>query len=359
MAQAMWIRFLATFVGTAVGLIAAVYAFVLVIDPYDTLPFSPDFERAAMSTNQRFSYPALAANPRFDSAVFGTSTTRMLKPGDLNQALGGNFVNLSMNSATAFEQSRIFDLFLKAHPAPRTVLFGVDVSWCEIGEMPDKFTFRPFPPWLYDGNPWNDALYLLNFSAVEQAGRQFAYLTGLREAKYGKDGYANFLPPPADYDLEKARVNLYQGAKPRPRPEVTRPADHYGPYRRGLDFPTHAYLKSMMARIPNATIKVFVFVPYHHYTQPAPGSDDDARWNECKQRLAGLTAGYPNAHVLDFMFLSRITGIDANYWDPLHYTQEIASQMPKLIATGVKERRGRKGLFRYFPHRDQVSDDER
>lgn len=359
MAQVMWTRFFTILAGTAVGLVVAVYAFVLVIDPYDTLPFSPGFERAAMSTNQRFSYPALASSSRFDSAVFGTSTTRMLKPGHLNQAFGGDFVNLSMNSATAFEQSRIFDLFLKAHPAPRTVLFGVDVSWCEIGDMPNKFTFRPFPPWLYDGNPWNDALYLLNFSAVEQAGRQFAYLAGLRGAKYGRDGYANFLPPPSEYDLEKARVNLYQGAKPRPRPEVIPPADNYAPYRRGLTFPTHAYLKGVISRLPKATIKVFVFVPYHHYTQSAPGSEDDARWNECKRRIAGLTAGAPNAHVLDFMFLSRITGIDANYWDPLHYTQEIASQMPELITTGVKERRGRKGLFRYLPHGGQVSTGER
>ncbi len=344
----MWRRFFIIFSYTAIASLALLYALVLIIDPYDTLPFSPRLERTAVSTNQRFSYPALAAKARFDSAVIGTSTTRLLKPGELDAALGGRFVNLSMNSATAYEQSQIFKIFLAAHPRPKTIIFGIDISWCEAGAMPARFTFRPFPPWLYDGDPWNDAFYLLNMSAVEQAGRQLATLTGLRETKYGRDGYRNFLPMTSEYDLTKARNNLYGGAVPQPKTEVAPPGEGYSEYRRGLVFPTHDYLVRMIETLPAETLKVFMFVPYHHFTQPARGSADEARWDECKQRTVRLASRHANAHVLDFMFLSQITGVDTHYWDPLHYTTEIAARLAPMISSGVMDRRGQPGLFRYL-----------
>ena len=53
-----------------------IYAFILVIDPYQVVPFAPALPRAPISTNQRFSYPAIARSAAFDSAVIGTSTTR-------------------------------------------------------------------------------------------------------------------------------------------------------------------------------------------------------------------------------------------------------------------------------------------
>ncbi len=189
-----WRGFWVTTIGTAAGLAAGVYALVLVVDPYDTVFFSPPFDREPVTTNQRFSFPALARKRRFDSAIIGTSTTRLLEPARFDAELGGSFVNLSMNSGTAWEQSRIFKVFLSRHPRPRTVIFGLDVVWCEAADSYRKFTPRPFPPWLYDDDPWNDLLHLFNLPALEETARQFAYLTGIRAPKYGKDGYTRFLP---------------------------------------------------------------------------------------------------------------------------------------------------------------------
>ncbi len=50
-----WRGFWITALGTACGLAAALYAAVVVVDPYDTLWLSPPFERAPVSTNQRYS----------------------------------------------------------------------------------------------------------------------------------------------------------------------------------------------------------------------------------------------------------------------------------------------------------------
>ena len=342
-----WRRFWSIFVASAAGIVGLLFAFVVIVDPYGTLPFSPAFKREPVTTNQRFSFPALAASPRFDSAIFGTSTTRMLRPAKFNELFGARFANLSMNSATTHEQQRLYDLFIDHHPAPRMVVFGLDEEWCSTEPLLREFTFRPFPPWLYDGNPWNDALYLFNFSALEQAVRQFGYLTGLRPPKYGRDGYTNFLPPAEQYDLEKARFHIYGAAGPVAKSVITAPPQDYSAQRQGWRFTAHNRLRDMLARLPNETTKVLMLVPYHSVRLPDEGTIEWARWDECKHRLAILAAEGPNAHTIDFMIRSQITTHDENYWDVLHYSVETADRLAELIGTGIAERRGREGLFNY------------
>ena len=82
-----WRRFFRLAAGTAVLAVAIVYAFVVLVDPFDTLPLSPPVNRVPVATNARFAFPALARSDRFDSAVFGTSTSRLLRPVVLNAAV--------------------------------------------------------------------------------------------------------------------------------------------------------------------------------------------------------------------------------------------------------------------------------
>ena len=343
---ARWRRWLRVFAGTLAGLCLVVYGFVLIVDPYDTLPFSPGFEREPISTNARFSFPGLAAKPRFDSAVFGTSTSRLLRPVDLDPLFDAHFVNLAMNSATAYEQRRIFELFAHHHPQPKVVVVGLDIVWCEVGtDFPARFTFRPFPPWLYDDNPWNDALHLFNRTAVEQAGRQAARALGLRPPKYGLDGYTNFLPSREEYDLEKARRGLYHGGEPRRHAPVEPAPEGLADYAAGLHFPTHVWLQGMLDSLPGETLKILYFVPYHHFHQAPPGGRQDARWSECKRRIAAMAGQRANTHVLDFMVPSAITLEDTNYWDPLHYGTDVAIQIARWLHDAVRDQGGADGPY--------------
>ena len=75
-----WRAFFRLAVGTAALVAGVIYAFVVLVDPFDTLPLSPPADRAPVSTNARFSFPALARSAKFDSAIFGTSTSRLLRP---------------------------------------------------------------------------------------------------------------------------------------------------------------------------------------------------------------------------------------------------------------------------------------
>src|SRR3546814_19367046 len=91
-----------------------------------------------MDLNQRYLYPSIARDLTFDSAVFGTSSIRLLKPEELEQALGGRFAELGMNDATAYEIYRLARLFLEYRQMPgripRTVIFGIDVRFCPVEE---------------------------------------------------------------------------------------------------------------------------------------------------------------------------------------------------------------------------------
>ena len=77
------------FAGTAAVVAGIVYAFVVLVDPYDTLPLSPPADRPLVAGNQRFSYPSLARSNRFDSAIVGTSSSRLLRPEVLNPLFDG------------------------------------------------------------------------------------------------------------------------------------------------------------------------------------------------------------------------------------------------------------------------------
>jgi hypothetical protein len=326
-----------------------VFGFVVLVDPYDSLWFSPDVEREPVSTNQRYSFPALARSAAFDSAIVGTSTTRLLRPDQLNGLFGARFANLSMNSATAYEQSEIHRLFLRHHPQPRVIIYGIDSVWCTVEDQYQPFTFRTFPPWLYDEDRWNDLLYLFNFKAIEEAGQQFGYLVGLRERRYGPDGYTDFLPPQSEYDLAQVQQTLYGGAGP-PAPGTPFPTgpEPTAAERAGWTYATHALMAEMLARAPGATTKVLLFVPYHVSLIDWQPPLQRAQAAECKRRLTALAETVPNAHVLDFMIGSAITREDARYWDTLHYNTETATEIGAAIARGVAEREGEPELFNYL-----------
>ena len=176
-----WRGYWKTAIITALGFATALYAVVVFVDPNDSLAFSLPFERVPVTGNQRYPYPALARKPHFDSVIVGTSTVRLLRPDKLNQVFGGRFVNLSMDSALAYEQSELLKVFARHHRDAKTVLIGIDSVWCGVGETFATETFRGvFPTWLYDENRWNDLVYLFNVRSLQDTYRTLRYAFGLR-----------------------------------------------------------------------------------------------------------------------------------------------------------------------------------
>jgi hypothetical protein len=320
---ATWRRFCRRLLVFALALGGVIYGFVVTLDPFDTLPLSPPFDRSPITTNARYAFPALARSRNFDSMILGTSTSRLLRPAQLDPLFGAHFANLAMNSATAYEQWRLGMLFIRRHPDMKVMLIGADIVWCETGDTLQKYTERPFPEWMYDPDPWKDYLHQFSLYAVEQAGIQFGVLTGLRPRRYGRDGYTDFLPDDSRYDLARARHHLYPRGVPVPMTAVVPPVQMTAAQRRALRFPALPLMRDLLQGVPGAE-KIVFFVPYHVSIQPRPGSREAIIWNTCKARVAALVAATPHARLVDFMIPSPVTRADNNYWDPLHYRVRIA-----------------------------------
>lgn len=297
-----------------------------VVDPWGVLPLSPRLPRAPISTNARFSFPALARSPAFDSIIIGTSTSRMLRPAVLDGLLGARFANLAMNSATAWEQSRMLALFARTHPAPHTILVGLDGAWCQ--RNPPQSAGRPFPAWMYDGSPWRGYLEIANLYAVQEAANQFAVLAGLKRRRYGLDGYTSFLPDDSRYDPARAAA-MFASMGDAPN-EPASPAI----------LPAMADLAAGLAALPPQTRKILVFMPSEIGQHGATGSDIAGLLAACKAASVGIARRTPGSLVVDFQIRSPITLARDNYWDPLHYRIGIADRIMQDVADAAAGRAG-------------------
>jgi hypothetical protein len=324
----LWRRFTLSLALVTLALAGTLYAAVVLLDPYGlrAAPGAPP--QPLMDLNQRFMYPQVVRSGRYDSAVFGTSTVRLLNPDRLSDTFGGRFANLGLNAGTPWEQMQLADLFLRHVPAPKELIFGLDLTWCETDANEKKLTFRAFPPWLYDEDRLNDYPELLNLTSLEIAGRVALNRLGLMPERIRSDGYEVFVPDEALYDLERARLHI------RNQVHLIGPATQRKIGRKRLarvDFPALAWLDATLARLPKTTAVTLTMMPIHVALQPAVGSRDAALDQECKGRIAQLAERH-RATVVDFRLRSPVTTDDSNYWDALHYRVGIADRIIAAIA---------------------------
>jgi hypothetical protein len=318
----VWRRFALTCAAAAAAVMAALFGFVLAIDPYGTRVGPSRTPRPIMDLNQRFMYPQIVRSGRYDSAIFGTSTIRLLDPKQLGTLFEASFANLGLNAGTPWEQIQLAALFLKHVPRPKVMIFGLDTTWCEPDADRKRLTFRAFPPWLYDENPINDWPGLLNLKSVEIASRVLLNWLGFMPPRIGPEGFEIFVPPENAYDLARARSHIgafrFGGAEGEPLTAA-------------LVTPALAWLDDLLARIPSATNTILMFPPVHAAAQPPAGSRTEAVDEECKARIAEI-ARMRDASLLDFRRRSAVTTDDSNYWDALHYRIGIAQR----IATALR-----------------------
>ena len=280
-----WRRFVLVAIGGFYGTIAFLAIFIVLMNPYGNLPKLMFAEHAITDINQRFQYPALIRSGRYDSIVVGASDARLLRPEILDQAFGGHFANLSMNAGQAWEQYRLVDLYLRQPGNPRMLLLGLDRVWCDQDAAEERTTFRGFPDWMYDDNPWNDLSYMLNQQTVEISARRLAVAAGFKSARF-PDGYEVFTPPESAYDKVKVRNKLWGNRGPRQIEPVTPPYAPSEAERASWQYPAHPWLEEILSRFPGRV--VLAFMPAHVSAQPVPGSAKAARAEDCKMRIAEL-----------------------------------------------------------------------
>jgi hypothetical protein len=326
-----WRGFVSLFLLAFVCFIVGTYLFILLMDPYDIVPFSLPIGRPIVSISQRFMYPQIVRSKRFDSLIIGTSTSRLLDPRLLDPLFHVRIANLAMDAATPWEQKTMLKLFLRTVGPPKLLVVGLDGVWCDPHADVHRITFRGFPNWLYDDNPWNDYLYLFNYGTLEIAGRLVGYHLGVYPERVRYDGYEVFVPPESQYDPARAHANIWRGVRP---PPSVLPPPLTAEQRRKLRFPALMWLDAGLARIPSPNMKILAFMPVSAVAQPVPGTHAAEVETECKARIATI-AQRRGATMIDWRIPSALTRNELNYWDALHYRVPIATQLAKELGAAA------------------------
>ncbi|MBV8916041.1 MAG: hypothetical protein JOZ05_23755, partial [Acetobacteraceae bacterium] len=185
-----WRRFVFCLVAIWAGGSAALFLVLALLDPWGALGLPITLPRRPADHSQRWAYPELARDQRFDAVIIGNSSARLLNPADLDGATSARFANLAMVHAYAWEEARLLDVFMAAHKEPKAVMIGLDRVWCERGDDFDHFGYDPIPEWLYDGDKLAAVGNLLNLHAIDTAWRSISAKLGLSPPPYGDNGYA-------------------------------------------------------------------------------------------------------------------------------------------------------------------------
>jgi hypothetical protein len=346
--EGVWRRFALAYLGVFAGVIGVVYAFIIVVDPYDSGRFPglglrglldglarsghAAAGRPAQSgtagfgdtdTSQRTVNVALGRSPRFNAAIFGNSHGQLLSPQRLSQVTGLDFVQLTVPGANVREQLAMMRWFMNHHLEAGALVLALDERWCVTD--PALPLRSPFPFWLYSDS---NLVYLANALSTRTLRDGFRRLASAGGGPPSIDGYS-------DYEVGKA-----WSFKPgKPAPAEGFPARDERPFRREPDFPGLILLDALLGEIPAKT-PVVIVLPPQFYTELPPAGTGGARFRDyCKWQIALRAERGAGSAFLDFLVDSAITRNPENFMDAEHYRTNVAKMIEAEIATALNQRR--------------------
>jgi hypothetical protein len=157
------------------------------------------------------------------------------------------------------------------------------------------------------------------------ARRKLLQATGWRK-RLRADGYNHMLPPDASYDLDKARKLIHSAAPPfhisAEAPAVANPPAS----ATEAQFPGADMMRNALGALPRGVRSVLVFMPAHASRIPGLAAPEAALLQRCKAAMAAVAVERGD-WLIDAMWRSVWTLPDANYWDSVHFRDQIAREL--------------------------------
>jgi hypothetical protein len=315
---AAWRRWLAVLLLTTIVFGIACYAGTVLIDPFSTGRFALTQRVDVASDNPRLYKIGIARDPRFDAAIFGSSTSDTLNPQAIGRITGWTVAQLGMAAALPPNQLTTARAFQRYHAGRATLQIHVlDKLWCRPGD-PAAGAWGPFPDWLFEGSDTEYLSRILFPEAFSAAVRRVGIWIGLAKPVHRDDGYAAGKRP---------QLKLAQPPRPTSGPAESEP------------MPALDLLAAHVAALPAEVIPAFVFAPEYVNALAAPGSQAERRLMACKARVRQIADSRPRSGYLDLMTDNEIARNPGNYTDDIHYTQAAAVRIEAAIA-GLLTQRG-------------------
>jgi hypothetical protein len=321
MLERAWRRCAIAFLVVLLGGLGSIYAFLLLVDPYDTgrfpTPLAPGVfaGQGLFETGQRTGSASRGRDPRFNAAVFGDSRTQLLDPAKLSEATGLSFVQLTAPGSGPKEQITLMRYFLRHHPGAEAMVLGVDEYWCQ--HDPSLPVMFPFPFWLYRGD-LEYFTHLLSTRAFTDAQTRIKLAMGLAQPADPR-GYV-------DYDTGHT-WNFHPPATPAPDIGTAAAEKSANTY-----FPALEELDVLLSELPPQTRLVTMIPPVYHTALPRPGTQAAADLPACKAELAHRLGGRADA-LLDYLVDGPISHDPENFMDLVHYRLNVARIIEARIAT--------------------------
>jgi hypothetical protein len=305
-----WSNFLTWMAGGCALGLAVAFGVLVVIDPYGRLGIKKS--REITFGVERLIKVTRALDPEFDSAIIGNSTSIALAPEHLTRLTGRKFVSLSISGTGPDASLSVARLFVDNHPNARTMVFGLDDTWCrKPGEG------RPFPFWLYSSTSryllglvteTSMSLLLSRWDTLEEQPRDG---TQSYETGFIANGYGN---------VDLIRKNLAR--------------ERYTAAELSL-IPTNR-LAEFVKSAPRPLSFVLLWTPRYINFVPAPGSQADQADRTCKASLAAALSGGRNVAIIDAAGEDRPENSDpANFFDFIHYRRSLGDLLEYEIAAAI------------------------
>jgi hypothetical protein len=312
--DADWRRWLTLFLGALVAAALLLLALVVAIDPFSSGHFTPLTRIDITTFNRLYMNAGRVRDPRFDAAIFGSSTSILIDPAPIGEATGHRFVLLSIEGAYPPEHLYLldrFDLLHRDNPAILAVV--LDDLWC----APNIVNTGPIiPRWLYEGRLPAYFQKILSHEAAKAALLRVMIRFGMAGEAQRPDGYAG-LPW-----LENPRRKQAMLTMSRPTGDV----------RADAPFPALDDLgRHLQAVAPDDTV-LLVFAPVYRNDLPVPGSAADTRLEACKSAARMIAAARPRTDVLDLRVDGELVGNPDHFVDALHYDHVVAHDIEQSIA---------------------------
>ncbi len=327
-AAALWRRWLVILLTALVTSSAAVFAAVVMLDPYSTGRLTP-IQRVDIAIPTRtFVVAGLARDPRFNAAILGNSHGMSIEPEILDPAAGARFVQLWVYGQLPPDTMFLLDAFDRLHRAQKpTLVVVLDLTWCDAERGRSLHT--ELPRWLFEGSDLDYLRKLPSPLALVGALRRVLILTGLAAPAGRSDG---FVP---DYWTASNRAVFR-----REMEGIVRPTDD--PLM-GEPYPYMEDLAQHLAKLDPDSRAVLVLAPAYIDALPVPGSVAQTKVDGCKDRAREIARLRPNTRFVDLQVDGPLARDSANFIDARHVDGKGVEALNAAVVHALQELMGEAG----------------
>jgi len=292
------------------------------------------------SNQERLQMPTLARTLDYDSIVIGNSHLHNFTPLKVKESLGFQALNLTMSSATLYEQDLLLKIALQRNIV-KNVIWGIDGVLMEDEFERIQLEFGPFYAFLYQQpSLLNVVKYVTNLFAIQMTLEILVkYFTGVEKrvyAHYTNDlntyhsGRAFWSFPPSDTQ-ELKKINEIYSISKKANFDIKKVDDY-------LKTTEGSNLRKNLERILNIirlhpSVKFFIFAPPYSiaYFREDHKEEKLNRYLYGQYIILRELLKYENVHLYGFQNNENIILNLNNYKDKTHFLKEISYELLSFI----------------------------